>query len=156
MAIMARLQSRSGTVHQVARLATSWRGEHGERITLLDLGGIPVRYGGTPSVGVGDVVTVVGYRSVAGIRAQAIRNESTDVSYAPRIWPAVVAAVTLLGVAAPLLGFPAAFALVPLGGLSLVVALLNYRVRWLLDAQPSRHAAPVRVHPRATGHGSPP
>ena len=154
MTIMVRLQSRSGTVHKVDRLVTPWRGEHGERITALNVGGIPVRYGGTPSVGVGDVVTVVGYSTALGIRAQAIRNESTDVSYVPRAWPPAAVGVALLGVAAPLLGFPAAFLLVPLGGMSLLVALHHHRVRWLLDAQPSRHAAPVRAPRHSMGHGS--
>ena len=152
MAIMARLQSRSGTVHQVERLATPWRGEHGERITALDVGGTRVRYGGTPSVGVGDLVTVVGYAARTGIEAKALRNESTDVTYAPASWPGSVVGTALLGVLAPWLGFPAALVLVPLGGLAMFNAWQNYRVRWLLDQQPSRHGAPVRAPLHATDH----
>jgi hypothetical protein len=149
---MARLQSRSGTVHHVERLATPWRGEHGERITSLDVGGTRVRYGGTPSVGVGDLVTVVGYPSASGIEAKALRNESTDVSYAPSPWPGAAAGTLLLGMAAPVLGFPWAAVLVPLGGVAMWNAVQNYRVRWLLDQQPSRHGTPVRGPHHATDH----
>lgn len=149
--MMASMVSQSGTVHQVQRLTTVWRGRHGEPITALDLGGTVVRYPGTPSVGVGDVVTVVGYSGAEGIRARAMRNESTDVSYAPSPWPAALIGATLLGVAAPIVGFPLAFLLVPVGAWSLMVAFRNYRVRWLLDAQPSRHASPIKAPRRATG-----
>jgi hypothetical protein len=148
MATMARLQCRSGTVRRIDRVTTPWRGAHGEPITSLDLGGIPVRYEGVPSVGVGDLVTVVGYQSTHGMHAQALRNESTDVSYAPPVWPAALTGTVLLGAAAPLLGFPGAFVMVPLGAVALLRGLQQYRVRWLLDSQPSRHGAPVRVpHP---------
>ncbi len=119
----------------------------------MDLSGTPIRFAGMPSVGVGDVVTVVGYQSEKGIRAQALRNESTDVSYAPPRWPAAVTGALMLGAGAPLLGFPLAFLLVPLGAMALVRAVHNSRVRWLLDAQPSRHAAPIRAPRPATDLG---
>jgi hypothetical protein len=150
MATMARLQCRSGTVRRIDRITSPWRGVHGEPITSLDLGGIPVRYGGAPSVGVGDLVTVVGYQSAHGMRVQALRNESTDVSYAPLVWPAALAGTLVLGGAAPLLGFPGAFVLVPLGMVALLRSLQQYRVRWLLDSQPSYHGAPVKVPHHAT------
>jgi len=148
---MARLVTQSGTVLRVDRVTTAWRGAHGDRATTLDLGGMSVHYGGSPSVGVGDVVTVVGYLTGTGLRAAALRNESTDVSYAPTSWPWWVAAVTLLGLGAPFLGFPIAFVLVPLGGGALALALRNARARWLLDAQPSRHGSSLRVPRRPTG-----
>ena len=149
---MAKLESRSGTVRRVERLPTAWRGQHGTPITALDVGGLAVRYGGLPSVGVGDVVTVVGYRRGGGLWAQALRNESTDVSYVPRPWSFVALAGVLLGVVVPWLGFPLALVALPAGALALVGGLHGFRVRWLLAAQPSRHAAPIRAPLRATGH----
>lgn len=149
---MATLSCRSGTVRRVDRLTTPWRGAHGEAVTTIDLNGTPVRFGGVPSLGVGDLVTVVGYDTAHGVRAQALRNESTDVSYSPNPWPPGMVGLALLGVAGPLLGFPAAFVMVPLGGLALLRALHNYRVRWLLDLQPSRHGAPIRAPLHSTGH----
>jgi hypothetical protein len=154
MAIMARLQVRSGTVRRVNRITTPWRGAHGDRITTLDLAGTAVRFEGLPSVGVGDVVTVVGYLSRNGMHAKALRNESTDVSYAASVWPAGLMATLVLAVAMPIVSFPAAIALVPVGAAALGVAVRNYHVRWLLDAQPSHHRAPVRVPHHAMGHES--
>jgi hypothetical protein len=148
---MARLVTRTGTVLRVDRVTTAWRGAHGDRATTLDLGGTAVHYGGSPSVGVGDVVTVVGRRTGSGIRAAALRNDSTDVSYAPTSWPWLLVAAALLGLGAPILGFPVAFVLVPLGGGALAAALRNARARWLLDAQPSRHGSTLRAPRRPTG-----
>jgi hypothetical protein len=152
--MMVALETRSGTVTRIDRAASPWRGAHGTPDTLIDLDGTLVRYPGAPSVGAGDILTVVGRRRAHRLEAIALRNESTNVSYLPSVWPATAVAVALLGVAAPLLGFPIAVPLLLAGALAVHRVLQHHRVRVLLHLQPSRHGTSATARPHARGHES--
>lgn len=94
---MPTLQLRTGTVRSPKRTVTVWRGAAGPPDTRFGLGSVVAVFPRPVSLGEGDLVTVVGRRRSDGFAVEALRNDSTAVSYPARTGTAVACLLGLIG-----------------------------------------------------------
>ncbi len=139
---MMNLQLLTGSVRQLTRSATRWRGGAEPPDTRFWVGDTALVFPRTVSLGEGDLVTVVGSRRRRGLRVEALRNDSTDVAYPAATATRAILALVLLGAAALPLG-PWRWPVLAAAGWLAWRASLAHLANTVLRATPSRHGLPT-------------
>jgi hypothetical protein len=133
------LRLHRGTVRALTRRRAIWRGAADPPETSFSIDGVRLVFPRPVSVGEGDLVTAVGWpRGREGLRVEALRNDSTDVSYEAATWVRLGAAVALVSLAFLPIGW-AKVAAVSMGAWASWRAARGHLANTVLKATPSRH-----------------